>query len=235
MSYTTVNLDYLDWTAIALQLDGEGYVLLPGFLSEGTARDVARRAEGKGVSRRASLASMGLGRGELLYPGDVLSILVEMWRAAFYPHLAVIANRWNEILGVDERYPMALVEYLRWNRKVGQTQAQSHVNRLGVDDHVLLHQCSNDEQVFPLQIVGLLSEPGADYEGGEFVMTEQRPRMQSRPMVLPLKLGDIAIITTAGRPFKGTKGYYRVNLRHAISRVRKGKRVGLELSFHDVR
>ncbi|AIV46734.1 oxygenase, catalysing oxidative methylation of damaged DNA family protein [Burkholderia pseudomallei TSV 25] len=233
MPYATVNLDHLDWTAIASQLDAEGYALLPGFLSESAARDVARQAEGKGVARRASLASMGLGRGELLYPGDVLSIPVELWRAAFYPRLATIANRWNEILGVTDRYPKTLVEFLRRNQKAGQVRAQSHVNRLGVDDHVSLHQCSDGEQVFPLQIVGLLSQPGADFEGGEFVMTEQRPRMQSRPMVLPLKLGDMAIIATAERPFKGTKGHYRVNLKHAISRVHKGERIGLELSFHD--
>lgn len=233
MPYATVNLDHLDWAAIASQLDTEGHALLPGCLSESAARDVARQAEGKGVARRAPLASMGLGRGELLYPGDALSIPVEIWRAAFYPRLAAVANRWNEILGVADRYPMALAEYLRRNQKAGQTRAQSHVNRLGADDYLSLHQCRDGGQVFPLQIVGLLSGPGADFEGGEFVMTEQRPRMQSRPMVLPLQLGDFAIIATAERPFKGSKGHYRVNLKHAISRVRKGERMGLELSFHD--
>ena len=98
-----------------------------------------------------------------------------------------------------------------------------------------LHQCDAGEQVFPMQVVALLSEPGIDFLGGEFVMTEQRPRMQSRPMVLPLKRGDAAIISTAKRPFKGTKGYYRVNLKHAISRVLRGERIGLELTFHDAR
>jgi hypothetical protein len=111
------------------------------------------------------------------------------------------------------------------------TQPQSHLNRLRVDDYLALHQRHDGEHVFPLQIVGLLTEPGSDFQGGEFVMTEQRPRMQSRPMVLPLKLGDAAIISTAQRPFKGTKGFYRVNLKHAISRVRGGERIGVELSM----
>ena len=136
-------------------------------------------------------------------------------------------------MGVDHRYPAELEDFLRRNQKAGQTRAQSHMSRLGVEDHVSLHQRNDGEQVFPMQIVAVLSEPGAEFQGGEFVMTEQRPRMQSRPSVLPLKLGDAAIIATAERPFKGTKGYYRVNLKHAISRVRKGERIGLELSFHD--
>ncbi|KGX05586.1 oxygenase, catalysing oxidative methylation of damaged DNA family protein [Burkholderia pseudomallei] len=233
MPYVTVDVDRLDWATIASQLDVEGYAMLPGFLSASAARDVAQHTERMCVAGRVSLASIGLGHGELLYPGAVPSIPVELWRTAFYPRLADIANRWNEVLGIENRYPKTLVEYLRRNQQAGQIQAQSHVNRLGVDDHVSLHQRSDGEQVFPLQIVGLLSEPGVDFDGGEFVMTEQRPRMQSRPMVLPLKLGDMAIIATAERPFKGTKGYYRVNLKHAISRVRMGKRIGLELSFHN--
>jgi len=136
-------------------------------------------------------------------------------------------------MGIDHRYPAELEDFLRHNQKAGQTRAQSHLSRLGLEDHVSLHQRNDGEQVFPMQIVAVLSEPGTDFRGGEFVMTEQRPRMQSRPMVLPLKLGDAAIITVAERPFKVTKGYYRVNLKHAIGRVRKGERIGLELSFHD--
>ena len=112
---------------------------------------------------------------------------------------------------------------------------QSHLSRLGVEDYLPLHQRNAGGQVFPMQVVALLSEPGKDFDGGEFVMTEQRPRMQSRPMVLPLGLGDAAIIGTAERPFKGTRGHYRVNLKHAVSRVRSGERVGLELTFHDAR
>ncbi|AIV48086.1 oxygenase, catalysing oxidative methylation of damaged DNA family protein [Burkholderia pseudomallei TSV 25] len=232
MIYLTANIDRLNWLSIAKQLDTEGYAVLPDFLSEGAARDLVRRSNALSAARSVSLASIDLGRGELIYLGMDLSMPVELWRTAFYPHLAKIANRWNETLGVSDRYPPILIDFFRSNQKTGQVKAQTYLSRLRTEDHIALHQRSESVQVFPLQVVVLLSEPGVDFLGGEFVMTEQRPRMQSRPMVLPLKLGDAAIIATAERPFRGTKGYYRVNLKHAISRVRKGERVGLELSFH---
>jgi uncharacterized protein len=136
---------------------------------------------------------------------------------------------------VDTRYPPTLAEFIERNRQAGQRRGQSHLSRLGVDDHVLLHQRNEGEQVFPLQLVALLSEPGADFEGGEFVTTEQRPRLQTRPTVLPLQWGDAALIATDERPVQGSRGPYRVKLRHAIGRVRRGERIGLELSFHDAR
>jgi hypothetical protein len=226
-------LDRLNWTDIGLQLDAEGYAVLPGLLGADAARDLAQQATAPGAGRVA-LESGDLGRGELLYFGAGMPLPLQQWRIALYRRLVVVANRWNEILGVDHRYPAELEDFLRRNRKAGQTQGQSHLSRLGVEDYVSLHHRNDGEQVFPLQIIALLSKPGTDFQGGEFVMTEQRPRMQSRPMVLPLKLGDAAVIATAQRPFKGSKGYYRVNLKHAISRVRRGERIGLELSFHDV-
>ena len=225
----------LDWAGIAAQLDTEGYAVLPGMLGGEAARDLAHQTDTMSGAERVPLASSDLGRGELIYFGARLPAPLEAWRTAFYRHLAVLANRWNEILNNGNHYPMDLEEFLRRNRKAGQVRALSHMNRLGVEDYVALHQRNDDEHLFPLQVVALLSAPGTDFLGGEFVMTEQRPRMQSRPMVLPLKLGDAAIITTSERPFKGTKGYYRVNLKHAISRVRRGQRIGIELAFHDVR
>ncbi|HWT18998.1 MAG TPA: 2OG-Fe(II) oxygenase [Variovorax sp.] len=225
-------LDRLDWVDIGLQLDAEGCAVLPGLLGVDVARSLAQQAIVSGA-RRVTLESGDLGRGELFYFGAGMPAPLGQWRTALYRRLAAIANRWNETLGIEGRYPAELEDFLRRNQRAGQTRAQSHLNRLGVEDHVSLHQRNDGEQVFPMQIVALLSEPGTDFLGGEFVMTEQRPRMQSRPLVLPLKLGDAAIIATAERPFKGTKGYYRVNLKHAISRVRKGERIGLELSFHD--
>jgi hypothetical protein len=183
--------------------------------------------------RRVSLASENLGRGELFCFGECLPAPLTHWRTAFYPQLAPIANRWNETLDVGYRYPAALDDFLERNRRAGQARPLSHLSRLREGDYLALHQRNAGEHVFPLQVVVLLAEPGRDFQGGEFVMTEQRPRMQSRPMVLPLELGDAAIIGTAQRPFKGSKGHYRVNLRHAISRVRGGERIGLELSFHD--
>ena len=232
MRSPNTTIDGLDWTTITTQLHAEGYAMLPGLLGAEVARGLAQHSVAV-KTVRVPLASSDLGRGELLYFGGRLPALLEAWRTTLYRHLVAIANHWNEALGVDGRYPAQLDAFLQRNRKAGQTRAQSYLSRLGVEDYVSLHQRNDSEQVFPMQIVALLSEPGADFDGGEFVMTEQRPRMQSRPMVLPLKFGDAAIITTAERPFKGTKGHYRVNLKHAISRVRKGERIGLELSFHD--
>ncbi|UBM08803.1 2OG-Fe(II) oxygenase [Cupriavidus metallidurans] len=232
MTAFDATLDRLNWVDIGLQLDAEGYAVLPGLLGADAARDLARLTSASGADRVA-LASSGLGRGELLVFGTGLPAPLEQWRTALYRRLVIVANRWNEAIGVDHRYPAELEDFSQRNRKAGQTRGQSHLSRLSVEDHVLLHQRNEGEQVFPMQIVAVLSEPGVDFQGGEFVLTEQRPRMQSRPAVLPLSIGDVAVITTAERPFKGTKGYYRVNLKHAISRVRKGERIGLELSFHD--
>lgn len=231
-------VDRLDWTAIAAQLDSEGHALLPGWLGAGAARDLARELAAS-AAVRVPLAASGLeygeGQGEALCFVDHLPAPLAAWRAAFYPRLAAIANRWNATLGVDGRYPALLDEFLASNRQAGQTRGQSQLNRLGVGDQVLLHQRKDGEHVFPLQIVALLSEPGLDFEGGDFVMTEQRPRLQSRPMVLPLRLGDAALIATAERPCQGSRGPYRAQMRHAIGRVRRGERIGLELSFHDAR
>lgn len=253
-------LDRLNWADIALQLDAEGHAVLPGLLGADVARKLAQQTTAPGA-RRMILESGDWGRGEWFYCSAGMPAPLELWRTAFYRRLVVIANRWNEALGIAHRYPAELEDFLsqgcpkaksalsgdsgpraagqrggtvlRHNRKVGQASAQSHLSRLGVEDYVALHQRNDGGRVFPLQIVAVLSEPGVDFQGGEFVMTEQRPRMQSRPMVVPLKLGDAALIATAERPFKGTKGYYRVNLKHAISRVRQGERIGLELSFHE--
>jgi uncharacterized protein len=225
-------IEHLDWVDIARQLDIEGYAALPGLFGGAAARELARQAVTMDSARHVRLASADLGQGDMYYFGASLPAPLEAWRPIFYRHLAAIANHWNLTLGVGHRYPEEFGDFLRLNQETGQTQGQCHVSRLGAEDYVPLHQRNDVTHVFPLQIVALLSEPGKDFHGGEFVMTEQRPRMQSRPLVLPLKLGDAAIITTARRPFKGAHGYYRVNLKHAISRVRMGERIGLELSFH---
>lgn len=230
MTSINATIDSLDWAGIGAQLDVEGYALLPGLLDAAQAGSLAQRMQK--VGNTALRHAADLGGADLLYLDADLPAPLDAWRTALYGHLAVIANRWNKTLGIGDRYPATLENYLRRNQKAGQTREQSHLSRLGMGDHIPLHQRNDGEQVFPLQIVALLSKPGTDFQGGEFVMTEQRPRMQSRPLVLPLQLGDVAIIATAERPFKGAKGHYRVNLKHAISRVRKGVRIGLELSFH---
>ncbi len=225
----------LDWADIGTQLDQEGYVVLPGLLSESQVRDLAALHDSPSMDRGVSLASEDLGRGKLFYFSRPLPPLVADLRASFYKHMAPIANRWNDQLDLSRRYPDALDAFLVQNREAGQVCPQSNLSRLREDDYEALHQRCDGEQVFPLQLVALLSAPGKDFTGGEFVMTEQRPRTQSRPMVLPLRRGDIGIISVAQRPHKGTKGYYRVNLKHAISRVSSGERIGLELVLHDAR
>ncbi|HEY4804146.1 MAG TPA: 2OG-Fe(II) oxygenase [Paraburkholderia sp.] len=233
MTSSSNTIAELDWSAIAAQLDSEGYAVLPRLLAADQARALASDAVMSNPLRRVSLDSVDLGCGDLLYFDEGMPQPWAQWRTDFYRHLAPVANRWNETLGMTYRFPADLHEFLARNQRAGQTQAQSHLNRLRADDYLALHQRSDGEHVFPLQVVVLLTEPGRDFTGGELVMTEQRPRMQSRPMVVPLGLGDAAIITTAQRPFKGSSGYYRVNLRHAVSRVRGGERIGMELSFHD--
>ena len=188
-----------------------------------------------GIDRETALASEDLGRGHLSYLSEALPLLLEDLRALFYRHLALVANRWSDVLGESHRYPEALGAFLAQTRKAGQFRALSSLSCLRQGDYHALHQRNDDQHIFPLQLVALLSEPGKDFTGGEFVMTEQRPRMQSRPMVLPLRKGDMAVIAVAQRPHKGTKGFYRVNLKHAISRVRSGERVGLDLLFHDTK
>lgn len=152
--------------------------------------------------------------------------------SGFYPPLAQISNQWNDILQLPYRYPPQLPDFHAQCRAVGQQQALPQLTCLRKDEHLALGQDAEGEYIFPFQLVGVLSAPGEDFTGGEFILTEQRPRMQSRPMVVPLQRGDLAIITTAYRPFKGSKGYYRVNMKHAVSRVRSGERHGFLLSFH---
>jgi len=226
----TAPIERLDWQDIAAQLDDEGFALLPGLLGPDAARQLARDVEAL-----PCVPLTELGRGELFPFGDTLPAPWTTWRPALYRHLSVIANRWNERLDIAHRYPTEWSAFVARCRRAGQSRSQSHLNRLRAEDYLSLHRRDEGEHAFPLQIAALLSEPGRDFEGGEFVMTEQRPRMQSRPMVLPLALGDAAIITTAARPARGSAGDYRVQLRHAISRVRSGERIGLELTFHGVR
>ena len=223
----------LNWADIATQLDREGYAVLRGLLKDSQVHELAALRGTASVGDRVSLASEELGRGDLFYFSRLLPPLLEELLTAFYRGLAPIANRWRDAFDISRRYPDTLNAFLMQNRKAGQACMQSNLTRLRADDYQALYQHSEGEQVFPLQLVALLSEPEKDFTGGEFVMIEQRPRMQSRPMVLPLRRGDVGVIAVARRPFKGSKGYYRVNLKHAISRVRSGERVGLELMFHD--
>jgi hypothetical protein len=181
------------------------------------------------------MARHGFGRGEYKYFAYPLPNIVAGLRTGLYPHLAILANAWNEALGIGVRYPGEHAEYLARCHAAGQAKPTPLLLQYGPGDYNCLHQDLYGELVFPLQVAFLLSEPGTDFTGGEFVLTEQRPRMQSRAEVVPLRQGQGVIFPVHHRPVQGTRGIYRVNMRHGVSRLRSGHRHTLGIIFHDAR
>ena len=227
-------VEAIDWPRVAGDLDAEGAGVVERLL--GPAECAALRAlydEPERFRSRVVMARHGYGRGEYQYFDRPLPQLVEALRAALYAKLAPVANRWHETMGMDARFPAHHAEFVARCHAAGQTKPTPLLLQYGAGDYNCLHQDLYGEHVFPLQVVMLLSEPGRDFSGGEFVMTEQRPRMQSRPLVLPLHQGDAAVIAVHHRPVAGTRGTYRVNLRHGVSRVRSGHRHSAGIIFHD--
>ncbi|HDR9487040.1 TPA: 2OG-Fe(II) oxygenase [Burkholderia aenigmatica] len=224
----------LDWAAVAAELDRHGCACVPGLLSAHDCDALASRYPDDGLYRsRVVMARHGFGRGEYKYFAYPLPPLIAELRATIYPHLAPIANRWNQALGIDARYPDDHASFLDRCHAAGQTRPTPLILQYGPDDYNCLHQDLYGEHVFPLQVAILLSAPGRDFTGGEFVLTEQRPRMQSRAEVVPLTQGDAVIFAVHGRPVQGTRGVYRVNLRHGVSRIRAGHRHTVGIIFHD--
>jgi hypothetical protein len=222
----------LDWKAIEAELDLEGQAVVPGMLSADECDAlIALDANDKAFGDVGSLDALLLGAAESRHFAKLPSF--KDLRASFYEKLAPIANRWNETMGLAERYPARLDQFQQVCRKAGQRRPLSAVSRLRQGDRQPLRQHIEGDCVFSLQVALLLRQPGKDFTGGELVMTEQRPRMQTRPMVVPLQKGDATVFAVHHRPFRGTKGYYRVNLRHAVGRVRSGERVAIDLVFHD--
>jgi hypothetical protein len=224
----------VDWAAVAAQLDAQGWAVLPGLLSAGECDGVAGLYDGSGGFRsRIVMARHGFGRGEYQYFAYPLPPLVEDLRTSLYPHLAPIANRWHELMGMAARFPAEHAAFLERCHAAEQRRPTPLLLRYGPGDYNCLHQDLYGEHFFPLQVATLLSEPGEEFEGGEIVLTEQRPRMQSRAMVVPLRKGDAAIFAVNARPVQGTRGTYRVNLRHGVSVLRSGRRHLLGIIFHD--
>jgi hypothetical protein len=224
----------LDWDEIGRELDQYGCAVLKGLLSPAQCQAIASRYDNDTLFRsRIVMARHGFGRGEYKYFAYPLPEDVKALRETLYPPLAEIANRWNAALGKDVRYPAALADFLARCHKAGQTRPTPLLLRYEAGDYNCLHQDLYGEHVFPLQVAFLLSAPGRDFSGGEFVITEQRPRMQSRAEVVPLAQGDGVVFAVHHRPVAGTRGTYRVNLRHGVSRVRTGRRHTLGVILHD--
>jgi hypothetical protein len=181
------------------------------------------------------MARHGFGRGEYKYFAYPLPETIETLRVSLYPRLAPIANRWNEAMGIAVRYPPELSDFLRRCHEAGQTRPTPLLLQYGEGDFNALHQDLYGDLAFPLQVAILLSEPGRDFTGGEFVLTEQRPRMQSRAEVVPLRRGDGVVFAVHNRPVQGSRGVYRVNLRHGVSRLRSGHRHTIGIIFHDAK
>ena len=224
----------LDWNRISEDLYAQGSAVIESLISPGECKRLAALYPDDSLFRsRIVMERHGYGRGEYKYFAYPLPDIVAALRAAVYPHLAPIANRWNEAMGIDARYPGEHADFLVRCHAAGQVRPTPLILQYGPEDYNCLHQDLYGEHVFPFQAAILLSEPGKDFTGGEFVITEQRPRMQSRPEVVPLRQGDAVIFAVHHRPVQGTRGVYRVNLRHGVSRVRSGLRHTLGVIFHD--
>jgi hypothetical protein len=223
-----------DWMRVAAELDQQGWAVLPGLLTATQCIATTALYESDDAFRsRVVMARHGFGRGEYKYFRYPLPPLVARLRAGLYPHLATIANGWQERLGHEARFPDTHTDYLARCHAAGQTRPTPLLLRYGPGDYNCLHQDIYGEALFPLQVAALLSAPGHDFTGGELVLTEQRPRMQSRVMVVPLDLGDGVVFAVNQRPVAGTRGNYRVTMRHGVSRLHSGQRHTLGIIFHD--
>ena len=223
-----------DWQALEVELDTYGCAVLPKLLSPKECRTIAALYSDESHFRsHIHMARHGFGKGEYRYFKYPLPDLLGELRTALYPYLAGLANEWNRRLGIDERYPNNHASFLKRCHDGGQTRPTPLLLQYVPGDFNCLHQDLYGDLAFPMQVAILLSEPGEDFTGGEFVLTEQRPRMQSRAEVVPLRQGDAVAFAVHNRPVQGSKGNYRVNLRHGVSRVRSGMRHTVGIIFHD--
>ena len=229
-------VDAIDWTQAETDLDVQGCAVLKGLLTSEECRAMAARYPDDAQFRsRVIMGRHGFGRGEYKYFAYPLPSVIGELRPLLYARLRGIANRWNEAMSIDISYPARHDAFLKRCHEAGQTRPTPLLLQYEAGDFNCLHQDLYGEHVFPLQVAILLSAPGRDFEGGEFVLTEQRPRMQSRAEVVALKQGDAVAFAVHHRPVQGTRGTYRVNLRHGVSRLRSGRRHTVGVIFHDAK
>lgn len=227
-------VDGVDWAKIYTDLDAQGWAVVPKLLTHAEADLIAGLYHlEQGFRSHIIMARHGFGRGEYKYFSYPLPPLIQALRTAAYPHLAPIANQWHERMRIDVRFPGNHAAFLERCHQAGQVRPTPLLLEYGPEDYNCLHRDLYGEHVFPMQIAILLDQPGEDFVGGEFVMTEQRPRMQTRAMVLPLKKGDAAIFAVNSRPMKGLRGDYQVKLNHGVSKLYSGKRHTVGVIFHD--
>jgi hypothetical protein len=235
-THVSKSIAALDWSRIASDLDGQGCATTGPLLPAHTCKRLVESYDDEARFRsRIVMARHGFGQGEYKYFASPLPPTVAALRARFYPPLAEIANRWNVQLGLDQRFPPDLDAFLARCHKAGQTRPTPLLLKYEAGDYNCLHQDLYGEHVFPLQLAILLSDPARAFSGGEFVLTEQRPRRQSRVEVVPLRQGEGVIFPVHHRPVAGARGAYRVTLRHGVSRLRSGGRMTLGIIFHDAR
>ncbi|WP_437810675.1 2OG-Fe(II) oxygenase [Sorangium sp. So ce1078] len=224
----------VDWARVSQDLDAHGCAVVERLLTGAECGGLAALyARDELFRSRVVMARHGFGRGEYKYFAPPLPALIASLRTSIYPRLVPVANRWSAAMGLEVQYPEEHARFVERCHAAGQVQPTPLLLRYGEGDYNCLHQDLYGEHVFPLQVAILLSEPERDFAGGELVMTEQRPRMQSRPMVVPLRQGDAAVFAVRHRPVQGTRGVYRVSMRHGVSRVRSGHRHTVGIIFHD--
>ena len=235
-SAIAAHVEAIDWAEATTDLDAQGCAVLKELLSpEECAALASLYPDDKNFRSRIVMGRHGFGRGEYKYFAYPLPDLIAQLRPELYARLCPVANRWNETMGIDIRYPDSHEAFLKRCHAAGQGRPTPLLLQYGEGDYNCLHQDLYGEHVFPLQVAILLSQPGRDFEGGEFVLTEQRPRMQSRPEVVPLRQGDAVAFAVHHRPVQGTRGPYRVNLRHGVSRIHSGHRHTVGVIFHDAK
>ena len=234
MSMSPSRLDALDWACLEQHLDQYGYAIVRSLLSAQTCERLsALYSQTEPFRSQVIMARHGFGRGEYKYFSYPLPTTIERLRTALYPRLVPLANRWYERMNVPARFPATHAGFVQRCHDAGQLRPTPLLLQYGPQDYNCLHQDLYGELVFPLQVAILLSEPGQDFTGGEFVLTEQRPRLQSRPHVVDLQKGDAVIFAVNQRPVSGTRGDYRVTMRHGVSRLHSGNRHTLGIIFHD--